>query len=69
MDIIYWGKYIVMVLTGILLILLSLPECLASLNLAFKPRDWLLSFVRYFGGLILIYSAYCIIIDAIIFRH
>lgn len=69
MDIIYWGKYIVMVLTGILLILLSLPECLASLNLEFKPRNWLLSFVRYFGGLILIYSAYCIIIDAIIFRH
>lgn len=67
MDIVYWGKYVVMILFSILLILLSSRECLAALNLTVKPQQWLLLMLRYLGCFILVYSSYCIIIDIIVY--
>mgnify|MGYP000698779498 CR=1 FL=1 len=68
MDIVYWGKYLMMVLFGILLLLLSLRECLDTLNLTFKPSNFLRYSMRYMGLFILVYSVYCLIIDSILIR-
>lgn len=68
MDIVYWGKYLVMVLFGTLLVLLSVHECVDELQMSVKPKEWLRSIVRYSGLFILIYSAYCIIIDVMLYR-
>jgi hypothetical protein len=68
MDIVYWSKYLVMVLFGILLILLSVRECIDTLHLTFKPSHSLRWSLRYLGLFILVYCAYCLVIDAIVFR-
>lgn len=68
MDIVYWGKYLMMVLFGILLLLLSLRECLDTLNLTFKLSNFLRYSMRYMGLFILVYSVYCLIIDSILIR-
>jgi hypothetical protein len=68
MDIVYWGKYLAMVFLGTLLVLLSLRECVETLDLNFKPSNELRWSVRYLGLFLLVYSGYCLIVDVIVFR-
>lgn len=68
MDIIYWVEYLIMVLFGTLLMLLSVRECLATLNLSFKPSDVFRYIVRYLGLLMLVYCTYTVLIDTLLLR-
>lgn len=68
MDIVYWSKYLLMALLGTLLVLLSMHEIVNKLHIAVKPKEWLRSAILYAGLFILVYSVYCLIIDAMVYQ-